>query len=253
MSLHRYGANVPLAKGEDDGSIFLSWLKEKINPGQGKKVDTEVIRDLFVKYGFMVFAPKDPIAGQLPLAFALEPTLLPLAVSNGFHMDSKYRDFIFRKMFEKSPRGGRISEIVRNVREMTSLDTRMFLSRTVAAEVCMECRINDAGYIALKRLDADGTLLFTLKDLVNDLSELFLQTRSTAHQTTIETFRRCFAISRPISFACTAVFRSISSSNSIVNDFDQSPIPNKIVRERLESLGLLPLTRSDLVDLLSSV
>lgn len=32
---------------------------------------------------------QDPIATQLPLAFALEPSLLPLAVANGFHMDSK--------------------------------------------------------------------------------------------------------------------------------------------------------------------
>jgi hypothetical protein len=105
MSLHHYGSDVPLAKGEDDGSIFLNWLKEKVTPGQGKKIDIEVIHSLFVKYGFMVFAPKvclaqnrkyylifvpkDPFAGQLPLAFALEPTLLPLAVANGFHMDSK--------------------------------------------------------------------------------------------------------------------------------------------------------------------
>jgi hypothetical protein len=50
----------------------------------------------------------------------------------------------------------------------------MFLSRTVAAEVCMECRVNDAGYIALKQLDADGALLFNLKDLVNDLLQVSL-------------------------------------------------------------------------------
>lgn len=45
----------------------------------------------------------------------------------------------------------------------------MFLSRTVAAEVCMECRSNEAGYLALKRLNDSGDLLFELKDLVNDL------------------------------------------------------------------------------------
>jgi hypothetical protein len=48
------------------------------------------------------------------------------------------------------------------------------------------------------------------------------------------------------------VFRSVSASNSIFNDSDQTPTPNKSIRERLESLGLLPLTRSDLVDVLTS-
>lgn len=106
----------------------------------------------------------------------------------------KYRDFIFRKMFEKHNREGRVTEIVRNVREMTHLDSRcvpvteepsydfdcdvagsMFLSRTVAAEVCMECRTNEAGYTALKTLDGAGDLLFELKDLVHDLLKVFLR------------------------------------------------------------------------------
>jgi hypothetical protein len=59
MNLGRqFGADVPLAKGEDDGAIFLGWLKERISPGFGKKVDLQVIKTLFEKYGFMVFAPK---------------------------------------------------------------------------------------------------------------------------------------------------------------------------------------------------
>lgn len=33
----------------------------------------------------------------------------------------------------------------------------------------MECRTNEAGYLALKRLNESGDLLFELKDLVNDL------------------------------------------------------------------------------------
>lgn len=45
----------------------------------------------------------------------------------------------------------------------------MFLSRTVAAEICMECRSNVPAYVALKKLEASGELLFRLKDLVNDL------------------------------------------------------------------------------------
>jgi len=59
MSLgSRYGMDIPLAKGEDDGSLFTGWLKEKTTPGLGKKVDVQVIKDLFQKYGFMMFAPK---------------------------------------------------------------------------------------------------------------------------------------------------------------------------------------------------
>jgi len=38
----------------------------------------------------------------------------------------------------------------------------MFVSRTVAAEVCMEAKTNDAGYAALKQLDRTGDLRFEL-------------------------------------------------------------------------------------------
>lgn len=37
----------------------------------------------------LTYAYKDPLAMQLPLAFAMEPSLLPLAISNGFHLDSR--------------------------------------------------------------------------------------------------------------------------------------------------------------------
>lgn len=54
----RFGEDIPLAKGEDDGAIFLTWLKERISPGFGKKTELETIKGLFETYGFMVFAPK---------------------------------------------------------------------------------------------------------------------------------------------------------------------------------------------------
>jgi hypothetical protein len=38
----------------------------------------------------------------------------------------------------------------------------MFLSRTVAAEICMEARLNESGYAALKKLDQAGELRFEL-------------------------------------------------------------------------------------------
>ena len=38
----------------------------------------------------------------------------------------------------------------------------MFLSRTVAAEICMEAKSNEQAYNALKRLDKEGYLRFEL-------------------------------------------------------------------------------------------
>jgi hypothetical protein len=40
--------------------------------------------------------------------------------------------------------------------------SRMFLSRTVAAEICMEAKINEPAYNALKRLDKERFLRFEL-------------------------------------------------------------------------------------------
>ena len=42
------------------------------------------------------------------------------------------------------------------------LESRMFVSRTVAAEVCMEAKANEVGYTALKQLDKSGDLRFEL-------------------------------------------------------------------------------------------
>lgn len=56
---------------------------------------------------------------------------------------------------------------------MASIDRpethRLYLSRTVAAEVCMEARQNSQAYEALKILDSEGVLLFQLIELVEDL------------------------------------------------------------------------------------
>ena len=40
---------------------------------------------------------------------------------------------------------------------------RMFVSRTVAAEICMEAKLNDTAYAALKILDKSGELRFELQ------------------------------------------------------------------------------------------
>ncbi|GJJ15656.1 hypothetical protein Clacol_009934 [Clathrus columnatus] len=263
----RYGSDLPLNKGEDDGTIFLAWLKERLTPGHGRKIDSEVIKDLFQKYDFMVFSPKDPLSVQLPLAFALEPSLLPLAISNGFRLDSRHRDFIFRKMFEKmlekSNRANRTAEIVHNVRQMIKLDKRMFLSRTVAAEVCMECRSNEAGYLALKALEALNELRFSLKDLVNDLLQLFLQTRSITHPGTVPTlqtlyhdFAPDYRSSAPRQVMLIIIFCATPCSGIYFADHDpiasHGKITCEILRFKLDYFGLLPLTKQDLWDVLVS-
>ena len=82
---------------------------------------------------------------NFPLVLAIEPQLLPYAQINGFTMDHKvkipsaplsrlfvltgrtqYRNFVFRKMFEKPAISfeGRADEIVRNVKELSRLDHR---------------------------------------------------------------------------------------------------------------------------------
>ena len=45
----------------------------------------------------------------------------------------------------------------------------MFLSRTVAAEICMEAKVNEPAYAALKRLDKDGVLRFELSYVIAPL------------------------------------------------------------------------------------
>ena len=67
-------------------------------------------------------------------------------------------------MFERRPQtsDSEADDIAHNVRELCKLDPIMFVTRTVAAEVCMEAKYNDAGYSALKKLDKSGHLRFEL-------------------------------------------------------------------------------------------
>lgn len=51
-------------------------------------------------------------------------------------------------------------------RNLTMLVLSMFLSRTVAAEVCMEVRSNEPAYAALKKLNESGDLLFELSCVI---------------------------------------------------------------------------------------
>jgi len=51
---------------------------------------------------------------------------------------------------------------MQNLSIILTLLPRMFLSRTVAGEVCMEAKSNESAYRALKSLDRAGDLLFSL-------------------------------------------------------------------------------------------
>ncbi|CUA72516.1 Transcriptional activator protein DAL81 [Rhizoctonia solani] len=168
------------AKNLDDGSVFRQWLMDKKSLGGRTRVEWDVIQEMFEKYGFIPFCPKDPLVLDFPLALSYEPRLLPLAVKNGLRLDVKYRDFIFRKVFEKPtvPREGRDETIIKMVEDLQRLDPIMFVSKTVAAEVCMEANINEQGYMALKKLDAARKLPYSLSTLVSALIKLFRNTRS---------------------------------------------------------------------------
>ncbi|KAH7921919.1 hypothetical protein BV22DRAFT_1131886 [Leucogyrophana mollusca] len=240
--------DIPLAKGEDDGSVFSAFLKESRLPPELKSTKWEEVRDILAKYKFIPFSIKDPIMAQFPLALAIEPRLLPFAEANGFHMDTKYRDFVFRKMFEKLAVNGndRTEDIVRNVRELRRLDPRMFLSRTVAAEICMEAKSNESAYGALKALDRSGELLFELPTLVEDLTKLFVKTRSITASHNINVLRQLqadFPSSDPI-------VRVVMLLTVFLSDHVQLHNSVGHIKTKLEPLGLLPLTRKDIVDVM---
>ena len=104
--------------------------------------------------------------------------LLIVSTFNG-ELLVQYRDFVFRRIFARNQEHG-MDDVLLNVRELCRLNTsyapvvpppflsltrnfrRMFVSRTVAAEVLMEAESNRAGYAALKGLDREGELRFSL-------------------------------------------------------------------------------------------
>ncbi|RPD62424.1 hypothetical protein L226DRAFT_332261 [Lentinus tigrinus ALCF2SS1-7] len=190
IAARMYG-NIPAGKGEDDGNILSLYLKQSRFPTEYRAASWEQVRDVVEKYKFIPFSDKDPMMAQFPLVLAIEPRLLPYARLNGFSMDRKYRNFVFRRMFEKPAImfESRTTEIIKNVRELSRLDPDMFLSRTVAAEICMEAKTNELAYTALKRLDKEGVLRFELSSVVHDLIKLFQNTRSVTTLHTAEVLR----------------------------------------------------------------
>ncbi|TFL01839.1 hypothetical protein BDV98DRAFT_604495 [Pterulicium gracile] len=192
VSADMYG-EIPRGKGLDDGSLFACFLKESRYPEAMRATTRETVIEVLGKFKFIPFSPKDPLAAQFPLALAVDPSLLPLAIVNGFQMDIKYRDFIFRKMFEKCAGNTDAQTIVHHVRELGRLDQSMYLSRTVAAEVCVEATQNETGYAALKQLHKLDDLKFYLPALAEQLVKSFISTRQPANPTVGANLRLLFS------------------------------------------------------------
>ncbi|KAF7982133.1 hypothetical protein HWV62_29867 [Athelia sp. TMB] len=168
----------------------------------------------------------------------------------------QYRDFVFRKMFEKvsSLPEDRTDTIVQNVRELRKLDTSMFLSRTVAAEICMEARTNEAAYSALKKLNESGDLLFELSanvpgsSVVEELLKLFIKTRSITNNFTIPVLRALYS-----DFPSTDPTVRLVIILTVFVPTTPTTTPTMTapaMRAKLESLGVAPLSRTNIVNVL---
>ncbi|KAI0034641.1 hypothetical protein K488DRAFT_45049, partial [Vararia minispora EC-137] len=237
-------------KGEDDGSVFCLFVKESRMPAGSRTVNADVIVEMLARYKFMPFCDKDPIMAQFPLALAIEPRFLPLAVANGFRMDSSYRDYVFRRMFERSSATEmHTRKILHNVRELCRLDPSMFVSRTVAAEVCMEAQANPAAYSALKTLDRTHELKFELSALVHDLIKNFVSTRSVSAESSATAlqflYRDFLGCSSPDPTVRLVLLLSVFASTTVALSATSAHV-------RLQQLKLAPLTRADLVNVLLS-
>ncbi|TRM60670.1 hypothetical protein BD626DRAFT_435548 [Schizophyllum amplum] len=243
LATDKYG-DIPRGKGEDDGSLFSSFIFDSKLPSAARHVSWETIREIVEIYNFIPFCSKDPLMANFPLALSIEPRLLPYAEANGFRMNPKYRDFVFRRMFEKhgDPGFEVVERICSNVQELCRLDDRMFLSRTVAAEVCMECQTNDNAYQALRRLGKLGHLRFELSTLVADLITSFSRTRSVTYATTLAVIKRLF-VDFPSEDRKVLHVMHLASFLQLEADTSE----HDGIAERLRELGLQALTTIDLL------
>ncbi|KAH8104584.1 hypothetical protein BXZ70DRAFT_596840 [Cristinia sonorae] len=247
--------NIPVGKNDDDGAKFVSLLKESRIPPEQRTVKWDTVKEIVEKYQFIPFSNKDPMMASFPLVLAIEPRLLPYARVNGFFMDRKYRDFVFRKMFEKPVVNseGRRNEIAANVRELSRLDRHMFLSRTVAAEICMEAKSNEPAYEALKILDKEGLLRFSLASVVEELIKLFVNTRSVTLPSVGLTLRHLYT-DFPSKDPTVRVVLLLQLFIGILGGHSSIDIPSFIpsCKEKFDALGLSPIKRTDLLEVLAN-
>ncbi|KAG6897068.1 hypothetical protein C0992_004309 [Termitomyces sp. T32_za158] len=120
----------------------------------------------------------------------------------------------------------------------------MFVSRTVAAEVCMEAKVNMAGYHALKVLDKSGDLRFELGDLIEELIKTFATTRSICYQTSTEPLGLLFS-DHPSSNPTARLVMLVIFFNAI--ELNTCP---RTIHSKLEARNLTPIMRKDVFNVL---
>lgn len=139
----------------------------------------------------------------------------------------------------------------------------MFLSRTVAAEVCMEAKTNESAYKALKKLDCNGNLLFELGGLVEELIKVgdHLGIDHFKAHLRLQLFVHArFITSSQTVTALTQLYHDFPSSDPTVrlvlllgvfiNDITPLSATPARLKAKLEPLGILPITRQDILNLM---
>lgn len=139
----------------------------------------------------------------------------------------------------------------------------MFLTRTVAAEVCMEAKTNESAYKALKKLDESGDLLFELSTLVEELIkvrklfpstnrlinhhfQLFVNTRYITAATTVASLTQLYTdFPSP-----DPTVRLVLLLGVFINDHTPLSATPTRLKSKLEPLGLLPIARQDIFNVM---
>ncbi|KAH9047699.1 hypothetical protein EDB84DRAFT_1586418 [Lactarius hengduanensis] len=248
LSSERFGT-INTIKGEDDGSVFRHFIKESRTRADRRGLATDAIAEMLDKGKFIPFCSKDPIMAQFPLALSIEPRLLPLAIANGFRMDNRVRGYYFsswcRRSIPLAPDEHSMKDVLFNVRELCRLDTSMFVSRTVAAEVLMEAEANGTAYAVLRALDQEGGLRFSLPSLVEDLIKLCIRTRAITMPATGSALRylwRDFPSSNPTARLVILLTVFIGGPTSTVD----------VLHSDLRRLNLTPVSTEDIAHVLLS-
>ncbi|CAK5284190.1 unnamed protein product [Mycena citricolor] len=259
LAAEKYG-DIPRGKGEDDGSLFATFLKEAKLPPESQTVTWTEIADIFQTYHarpslffwtrYHSHWPLNPAFShmQLPTG-SLWMTRYAVASSKANHMShsGQYRDFVFRKMFERHSTSapGHADEIVDHVRELCNGNSTMYITRTVAAEVCLEAKTNDAGYLALKRLDQTGDLAFSLRDLVTDIIKLFMGTRAITTTLNCQILTLLYHDFLAPKAPEDSVDASVRRAMFLTIFAADPPIAPQLLSERLDALKLGPFTLKD--------
>ncbi|KZV70211.1 hypothetical protein PENSPDRAFT_665250 [Peniophora sp. CONT] len=203
---------LPTKKDPDDGTKFQRWIDErKRKIGSDKEKEARgVVEELIERWRFQPVCDKDPALAHFALTLAVEPKILALAVANGYSVD---------------PVAARYSRL---------MALSLFLSRTVAAEICLEAKANKVAYDVLKALDRDGLLRFDLITLIQDLIKSFVTKRSITDSSTAAAIHHLFN-DLPAHAANDAGVRHV-----VLLTIFSTSLTAHIANARLLKLGLAP-------------